>query len=214
LTFDYFRDLSFNKLVAVKKGSLKGLSRLRHLDLSHNHITVIEPETFLGTEKLESLDLSWNNLSWALEDMESPFNGLKDCTSLNLASNRLQTLHSTALKGLLSLKTLNLSSNPLKWLSPLTFEEFPYLILHLHAVQTFVCDCESTWLQSKLNTHQHSLTNSHVTKPKSRHRDSSKSILNQSKSKNSPICQFPTSLEGKTLTDISLQDLKCSGKLV
>jgi len=141
-----------------------------------------------------------NQLSWVLEDVVAPFRGLKECHTLNLASNQIHTLHPEALHGLSSLRLLNLSSNPITWLSEKAFLPLPNVQLLLSDVNTLVCDCESQWLHALLTQ----ANNNRV-----RHgggRGSKKLAL-----KSNTLCAFPAQFANRNLVDLTLHDLSCSG---
>ncbi|CAG7816748.1 unnamed protein product [Allacma fusca] len=206
-------DLNSNKLESISKRTTIGLKKLRLLDLSYNQINEIEEDSFLSMERLEILDLSHNLLSWVVEDVASPFRGLRECHTLNLAANNIRSLHPQALNGLESLVTLNLTSNPIKWLSEKTFQDLPNTHLILADIDSFICDCQSSWLRSRTNTVI-------ASKGKNRHRDldwrvARKAAKDKDKDRdrhqqpNTLLCSFPPSLNGQNLFDLSTENLTC-----
>lgn len=155
---------------------------------------------------VRSRDLSNNELSWVMEDMTAPFKGLGSLHTLNLASNRFQSLHPKALSGLVSLKTLNLSANPITWISQKPLQEVPAVNLLLWDVHSLACDCETLWLQAHIAAISSLSVNGISSKP-SKHRNWSR----RSNAKNGPFCAFPPQHQGKSLMEIPAQELSCSG---
>ena len=152
-------------------------------------------------------DLSNNELSWVLEDMANPFRGLSECQTLNLANNKIHSIHPQALNDLPNLAVLNFTSNPIKWLSERAFEDHPFVNLVLQDIDTLVCNCESSWLRSRLI--------SFASKGKGRHRDSDRRSSKKSSNKVAlaPLyCGFPPTLNKQNLLEVSPENLTCPGK--
>jgi len=134
----------------------------------------------------------------------APFRGLKDCHTLNLASNKIHTFHPESLLGLGNLRSLNLSDNPITWLSEKAFLSVPNVNLLLSDTYSLVCDCESQWLLSKLQQQQQSA--------RVRHHDGGRGWMSK-KVHLKTYCAFPLELTNKNFLDLALQDLSCTGIL-
>ena len=107
-------DLSYNKLQSIPSELLK-LPRIEILNLANNSITrlPILPVTFKRAMQMYSIDLSSNCLTKFYEYL------LSLATYIDLSSNKLQALPSSAIKALnieqLNKKFLKLDNNPLAY---------------------------------------------------------------------------------------------------
>jgi Leucine-rich repeat (LRR) protein len=128
-------DLSYNHLEVLQFGQFSGLSGLRIIVLSHNRLRSLPRDVFQSTS-IESVDLSSNefvamptsaltevsanlrhlNLSNnAIEHLDSTmFSNMPHLLSLSFAHNRLTVLPDNIFIGIGGLRTLDLSSNPLR----------------------------------------------------------------------------------------------------
>jgi Leucine-rich repeat (LRR) protein len=103
-------DLRYNRIQSVPSSFFSNQRNLRKLDLSSNSIKVIEPNAFLNLGQLKSLDLS--NSGGPLELNEGTFAGLTSLEHLDLFYTG-STLKGRAFKNLQTLKTLDISTNPI-----------------------------------------------------------------------------------------------------
>ncbi|XP_035681315.1 toll-like receptor 2 [Branchiostoma floridae] len=139
-------DLNGNVIQILNKAILHQLEHVVKLNLSNNAIHTLEAETFSEMKDLQVLDLSQNNMTFTAEAPALLFAGPKNLTSLYLAQNlirgcpeglgsavpylqhldlqknNISVFSETFLKGLGSLKEIDLSGNP------------------------FSCTCDMEWL--------------------------------------------------------------------
>ncbi|XP_026490649.2 toll-like receptor 7 [Vanessa tameamea] len=119
-------DLSHNRLQDVSRGSLAKLASCRLLDISYNYLTKI----FQIPISLGELNFGHNNLSEIAYNTWPTMNAL---LRLNLSANALaDRLSGSAFSGLLTLQSLDLSSNgltrpPWEALNTLTSLQYLYL---------------------------------------------------------------------------------------
>ena len=145
-------DLSYNHLEVLQFGQFSGLSGLRIVNLSHNRLRSLPRDVFSSTS-VESVDLSSNefvamptsalteissnlrhlNLSRnAIEHLDSTmFSNMPHLLSLSFANNRLTVLPDNIFIGVGGLRTLDLSSNPLR----VNFKSLCHYIRRLHSLK-------------------------------------------------------------------------------
>ncbi|KAH8249792.1 hypothetical protein KR032_012380 [Drosophila birchii] len=125
--------LAYNHIADIADGAFQNLTELTTIDLSHNKLTAkaLRPDVFKGTftigafkamEKMKSLNLGNNEIHSLDADLFEHIPGLEE---LILCSNTFQVidkLTETAISGLTSLKTLDISY--------LEIEDLPDTILH------------------------------------------------------------------------------------
>ncbi|RXG53685.1 Dipeptidyl peptidase 1 [Armadillidium vulgare] len=177
-------DLSYNKLgCSHNEPSFKALSNIQKLFLSHNCLSTLDKNTFGELPKLKILDLSYNQLQWSIEDDTGAFQGLRSLVSLNLAYNKIETIHGKALHPLSSLTSLDLSGNNLKTLPQNPFKNMIQLTKLYFNTSALVCDCHLAWLPEWLATQS----------------------FNSVKS----TCGYPKKLEGKSIFRLQKKDFSC-----
>ncbi|GKV43601.1 hypothetical protein SLEP1_g50872 [Rubroshorea leprosula] len=109
-------DLSDNSFNNTILSSLKGLSSLRSLDLGWNQLKgILNIKELVGLNELKELDLSNNNVESfvAPKGIKRPL-GLSNLEVLHLYNNSFSNTALSSLRGLPSLKILDLSENKLK----------------------------------------------------------------------------------------------------
>ena len=112
-------DLSFNNLTTLPQ-SFGNLKKLEKLDLRWNHLNSLS-ESFGNLKKLKTLDLSLNHIPILPES----FGKLKNLEELNLEEN-LITSFPDSFRRLKKLKKIYLGWNPLRSLSNLPINCYPY----------------------------------------------------------------------------------------
>ena len=131
-TYEQMIDLTLNNIIAIEKGTFRGLVHLTGLDLSRNQFIIMSDGIFEGLDNLERLYLKTNQLETLgaevfqdvkkliyllLDDnslRELPdtiFRGLKQLKQLHLQRNRLVSLRAEIVNDLLNLELLNLGNN-------------------------------------------------------------------------------------------------------
>ncbi|KAH8281839.1 hypothetical protein KR054_003193, partial [Drosophila jambulina] len=125
--------LAYNQIAVIADGAFQNLTELTTLDLSHNKLTAkaLKPDVFKGPytvndfkalEKMKSLNLGNNEIHSLDADL---FEHIPQLEELILCSNTFQVidkLTETAISGLTSLKTLDISY--------LEIEDLPETVLH------------------------------------------------------------------------------------
>lgn len=91
-------------------------------------------------------DLSYNRLQWSIEDDTGAFEGLASLVSLNLAHNKIETIHGKVFHPLSSLASLDLSGNAFKTLPENPFKTMDHLSKLYMTTSNLVCDCHLSWL--------------------------------------------------------------------
>uniref|UniRef100_A0A7N6ABB0 Ig-like domain-containing protein n=1 Tax=Anabas testudineus TaxID=64144 RepID=A0A7N6ABB0_ANATE len=188
-------ELEHNNLTEVNKGWLYGLRMLRVLRVSQNAVGIIRPDAWEFCQKLEELcvDLSFNHLT-RLE--ETAFQGLSFLEILNLGENAISHLAEGVFSGLASLRTLDIRNNEISWaiedsiglfdgmkkLNTLyEYRKFDFIVLN---TSSLLCDCHMQWLGPWL-------------------------IDNQFQESVSAVCAHPTSLLGRSVQSINLEEFVC-----
>uniref|UniRef100_A0A4W3K662 Uncharacterized protein n=1 Tax=Callorhinchus milii TaxID=7868 RepID=A0A4W3K662_CALMI len=142
-------DLSNNALMNVSPGAFNPFNSLQLLNLSRNCFQNFTLEDNAELDSLSSLDLI--NMSRRLPSLKSLhlqnnfvqllptvlFKVLPNIEEVNLANNNVRichvdnTAHCVSFSGILSLKSLNLHGNGIKWLAPHAFSQTPLTHLDL-----------------------------------------------------------------------------------
>jgi len=125
--------LAHNRIQQISVTTFKKLTNLKYLDLSHNAFTQwaqINPRMMLQSlVRLKTLKLSNNNLKiFTGEDnlMRIESSSLQE---LHLSSCGILQFYGVALQGFTILQTLDISSNPIKWLDDLASPTLTFLDL-------------------------------------------------------------------------------------
>lgn len=155
------------------------------LVLSHNKIRILRNGTFFGLTALEKLDLKHNLIS---SIMPGAFQGLAELRKLDLSNNRIGCLTADMFQGLTNLTKLNLSGNIISTVDPGVFQELPYLKQVNFNSEYLVCDCGLRWVPGFFRTSLARLSDD-------------------------TLCAFPSSLRGKPLRGLSVNQLSCDGPL-
>uniref|UniRef100_A0A3Q1JY28 Ig-like domain-containing protein n=1 Tax=Anabas testudineus TaxID=64144 RepID=A0A3Q1JY28_ANATE len=177
-------ELEHNNLTEVNKGWLYGLRMLRVLRVSQNAVGIIRPDAWEFCQKLEELDLSFNHLT-RLE--ETAFQGLSFLEILNLGENAISHLAEGVFSGLASLRTLDIRNNEISWAiedSIGLFDGMKKLNTLVLNTSSLLCDCHMQWLGPWL-------------------------IDNQFQESVSAVCAHPTSLLGRSVQSINLEEFVC-----
>ncbi|XP_077564010.1 trophoblast glycoprotein-like [Haemaphysalis longicornis] len=116
-------DLGYNNIRTLSKGSFWHLGRLKELVLDHNPLVRVNGDHFAPLGELRSIQLNHLGQVSLLRDAFRFVNGVE---TLGLAGNGILSVPRLLL-GLTSLKSLDLSWNPLKRLHPLCLHGMPVL---------------------------------------------------------------------------------------
>ncbi|XP_041357097.1 peroxidasin-like isoform X2 [Gigantopelta aegis] len=151
------------------------------LDLRFNKIRNIPRGSFSNLHRLNTLLLNNNEIAH-LDD--GAFQGLRQLRYLYLYKNKIEVIKSKVFHDLPKLEQLFLHNNRIKRLPKGVFSTTK----HLHRLRldsnALVCDCELIWLSDMLKE-KHGYTQAAAT------------------------CEFPSSLQGRSLMSISKHDFHC-----
>ncbi|KAK7488478.1 hypothetical protein BaRGS_00020263, partial [Batillaria attramentaria] len=151
------------------------------LDLRFNKIKSIPRGTFEGLSSLNTLLLNNNEI----ENLEAgSFDGLPELRYLYLYKNKLVTLDSDVLENLPKLEQIFLHSNQISRLPKGIFQHTPHLRRIRLDSNALVCDCDMMWLADMLKEN-HGYTQAAAT------------------------CEYPQSLQGRSLMSINKEDFHC-----
>uniref|UniRef100_A0A8C6S990 Adhesion G protein-coupled receptor A2 n=1 Tax=Neogobius melanostomus TaxID=47308 RepID=A0A8C6S990_9GOBI len=114
------------------------------------------------------------------------FIGLSSLEKLDLSNNRIGCLTADMFQGLTNLTKLNLSGNIISTVDPGVFQELPFL--KNFNSDYLVCDCGLRWVPGFFRTSSARLSDE-------------------------TLCAFPSSLRGKPLRGLSVNQLNCDGPL-
>ncbi|KAM8954057.1 immunoglobulin superfamily member 10 isoform 2-T2 [Pelodytes ibericus] len=214
-------NLGYNSLNRLTESDFAGLQRMELLMLHSNEIQTIHESTFNDLSSLQVLKMSYNKVKSLHKDT---FHGLKNMVRLHIDHNKLEFLHPESFYGLTSLKLIHLEGNMLRQIHTDTFvtlryirifktssikhiylsgnqlsslpkEMFLYMTelegLYLHE-NPWSCDCDLQWL----------------TEGTQQFRDLIKCKRDRA-GQQCPVCAKPRKNFGKSLTDISTDDLSC-----
>ncbi|XP_075237375.1 leucine-rich repeat domain-containing glycoprotein 150 [Lycorma delicatula] len=131
----FFQKLELEELQTIKiinsslsfidKSAFDGMNSLNYLDLSDNLLTEIDPDTFINNDNLQQLSLSGNPLQNSIKSnyiLKS-----RSLTDLDLSRCQLRQITSETFNELLNLRSLNLGSNFIHFLSQNMFEKLEFL---------------------------------------------------------------------------------------
>lgn len=126
-------ELAHNRIQQISATAFSRLKNLKYLDLSHNEFThwvQINPRLLLlRLVRLKTLKLSNNNLkTFTGEDNQMRIES-SSLEELYLSSCGILQVKGEALQGFKRLQTLDLSSNPIKWLDDLSSRTLTFLDL-------------------------------------------------------------------------------------
>ncbi|KAM8939438.1 toll-like receptor 3 [Pelodytes ibericus] len=123
-------NLQHNEFTKISEKDFVSCSHLNELHLNYNGITSINGNPFEKLENLSILDMSHNKMTSTLLGNKQQLSNLKE---LLLFSNKITTLKKEAFEflGNTSLQLLDLSSNPLKEITPNCFQS----VRNLHTLK-------------------------------------------------------------------------------
>lgn len=151
------------------------------LDLRFNKIKSIPRGSFEGLTTLNTLLLNNNEV----ENLDAgSFDGLPELRYLYLYKNKLVTLGADVLETLPKLEQIFLHSNQISRLPKGVFSHTPHLRRIRLDSNALVCDCDMMWLADMLKEN-HGITQAAAT------------------------CEYPQSLQGRSLVSISKEDFHC-----
>ena len=113
--------LSRMEITSISKNIFKSLSHIYTIDLSYNQITEIEDKSFEANSKLEILKLQGNKLLKISKNLF--FGEFNDLTNLDLSFNGILSIEGGAFDNLVSLVTIDISQNCLKYLPSALFKK-------------------------------------------------------------------------------------------
>ncbi|XP_069831545.1 immunoglobulin superfamily member 10 [Dendropsophus ebraccatus] len=214
-------NLGYNSLSKLTEGDFTGLKKLELLMLHSNEIQTIHENAFQDLSSLQVLKMSYNKVKTL---HKNTFRGLKSMVRLHMDHNKLEFLSPELFYGLTALKLVHFEGNELRQLHTDTFvtlrfiqifktssikhiylsdnqlsslpkDMFLYLNelegLYLHG-NPWSCDCSLQWLP-ELGQQSRDLIKCK--------RDRSGTQC--------PLCSSPRKNQGKSLNEISSQDLTC-----
>ncbi|KAL7677960.1 hypothetical protein ACOME3_004189 [Neoechinorhynchus agilis] len=114
-------DLSHNEIFVIDNDDFLLLTKLQFLCVQFNKIWKIVPRSFEHCQELKTLDLANNHLRNL--DVQDMFYGLNNVIALHLAKNGFQLFPSYHLSNLKSLRSLNISHNPIRKLDSGAFRD-------------------------------------------------------------------------------------------
>ena len=157
-------NMSYSFLFDIRRGSFKGLKRLRTLNLSRNYLTSLREGIFEGLQELKNLDLSKNLLKSIDKDT---FVDVSNLINLQIENNMLTYVHPEAFRSLGKLAGLFLSSNKL---DQLQHDMFRYLeeLYVLSLYNNSITSVESNTFSSLRNVKAISLSGNEISVVKPR----------------------------------------------
>ncbi|XP_037347059.2 leucine-rich repeats and immunoglobulin-like domains protein 2 [Pungitius pungitius] len=138
-------DLSFNHLTRLEETAFVGLGLLDRLNLGENSISHLGEGVFSGLASLRTLDIRNNEISWAIEDSNRLFNGMKKLNTLILQRNKIKSITEKAFEGLDELEHLDLGNNSIMSIHPAALSHMRLKAFVLNT-SSLLCDCHMQWL--------------------------------------------------------------------
>lgn len=137
--FSQLRSLTFieSRVRDISPNAFTGLAALNYLSLSRNHIVELPETVFSDLQTVFEIDLSGNLLEYLPEMLFS--NQTSSLRTLNLSRNRIRMLSPNLFNSLTHLEHLDLSSNELSHILPRTFSflsRVRYIILNDNLIVT------------------------------------------------------------------------------
>ncbi|XP_075058085.1 immunoglobulin superfamily member 10 [Mixophyes fleayi] len=214
-------NLGYNSLGKLTESDFSGLQKLELLMLHSNEIQTIHENAFKDLSSLQVLKMSYNKVKTL---HKNTFSGLKSMVRLHMDHNKLEFLAPESFYGLTSLKLVHLEGNTLRQLHTDTFVTLRYIqifktssikhiylsdnqlsslpkdmFLYLNELEGLYiygnfwsCDCNLQWL----------------TEWGQKSKDVIKCKRDRS-GQQCPLCFSPKKNKGKSLYEISSQDLAC-----
>ncbi|CDW54814.1 leucine rich repeats and immunoglobulin [Trichuris trichiura] len=178
-------DLSKNAIRSIDSKTFSYLERLQNLDLSSNSISQMHQKALSVLPNLKYLDLSHNKLSEVFMSGQHVFQGLSALKVLKLNGNQLRSLPANVFQGLSRLDHLQLLDNPIVVFSEDAISSIGIPSILLINSTKLLCNCKSKWLVVFVQQ------------------------LDPTSPSASTTCAYPTSLNGKMLTQLSIDLLTC-----
>ncbi|KFD45324.1 hypothetical protein M514_13800 [Trichuris suis] len=178
-------DLSKNAIRSIDSKTFSYLESLQNLDLSSNSISQMHQKALSVLPNLKYLDLSYNKLSEVFMSGQHIFQGLSALKVLKLNGNQLRSLPANVFQGLSRLDHLQLLDNPIVVFSEDAISSIGIPAILLINSTKLLCNCKSKWLVVFVQK------------------------LDPSSPSTATTCAYPTSLNGKTLTQLSIDLLTC-----
>ncbi|KAG8198932.1 hypothetical protein JTE90_015139 [Oedothorax gibbosus] len=175
------KDLRFNKIREITKGTFKNLENLNTLLLNNNHLTKIDNDAFKALPELRYLYLYKNRIKSIGADA---FKGLHKLEQLYIHFNKIEKINPETFDDLPSLERLFLHHNRLSKIPYDAFKKLNSLKRLRLDSNALICDCEIMWLADMLKESQGS-------------------------TQFTVMCAHPKSLQGKPLMALNSDDLHC-----
>ncbi|KAM4693064.1 immunoglobulin superfamily member 10-like [Discoglossus pictus] len=214
-------NLGYNSLSNLEENDFSGLKELELLMLHSNEIQSIHENAFNDLSSLQVLKMSYNKVKTL---HKNTFHGLKSMVRLHMDHNKLEFMYPESFYGLTSLKLVHLEGNMLTQLHTDTFVTLRYIqifktstIKHIYLSDNHLsslpkdmflymtelegiylhgnpwsCDCHLQWL----------------TEETQQSRDTIKCKRDRT-GVQCPVCASPRKNMGKSLNEISSQQLTC-----
>ena len=200
------------KIGAVDSQAFTGLKDLQEVRMPNNMIGELDSALFKDQKKLRTLDLSHNSLQTLPKGV---FDALGNITLLNLKHNKLERLHPEVFNNLTKLQFLDISFNRLYYIHPVTFSHLPSL-QSLQMSSNFISFLQESTFQNTTSLEKVFLEDNPW--------DCTcgvKWLVEDLKQKGAPYqntdrikCVSPLSLKSKTLLQVPVQELVCTGPQV
>ncbi|KAK9960337.1 hypothetical protein ABG768_008198 [Culter alburnus] len=119
-----FLDLTFNHIKSISRVDFANLTQLRTLQMYSNYISLIEDFAFKDLKSLKTLMIGSNRLvlnGYFKKDLQKP-------TILDLANNKLDSVHRGDFESLKSLKNVSLPDNQISFIEAGSFDGLTNLI--------------------------------------------------------------------------------------
>lgn len=176
-------DLRFNKIKEIPPGIFLNLKHLNTLLLNNNQLLKLDNGVFNGLIELKYLYLYKNKIA---EIGSKAFQNLSKLEQLYLHHNRLERIEKGVFSNLENLDRLFLQDNKIRNIAPGSFHGLHHISRLRLDSNTLVCDCQMMWLVKMMQDKQEN-----------------------DQSQFTATCQFPSSMEGKSLAAMNENDLHC-----